>query len=79
MLKERTRRPDLRGYWWASEPPLMRAELADQALHTLIASAHNAEMSAFGLLGVVLGTPFRAQRPIEFSKEIARSAAWEGA
>jgi len=32
--------PDLRGYRWASEPPLVRAELADQALRTPIASAH---------------------------------------
>ena len=34
MLTENASRPDLRGYWWASEPPLVRTELADQALRT---------------------------------------------
>jgi hypothetical protein len=41
MLTENASRPDLRGYWWASEPPLVRAELADQALRTPIANAHS--------------------------------------
>src|SRR5215471_15811492 len=34
MLTENASRPDLRGYWWASEPPSVRAGLADQALRT---------------------------------------------
>jgi len=34
MLTENASRPDLRGYWWVSEPPLVRTELADQALRT---------------------------------------------
>jgi len=41
MLTENASRPDLRGYWWASEPPQVRAELPDQALRTQIASAHS--------------------------------------
>jgi hypothetical protein len=36
MLTENASRP-----WWASELPLVRAELADQALRTPIASAHS--------------------------------------